>query len=507
MNTVENQEDLNKALLSACDVFSNEAEQLECRDYILTILFLKFVTDIWQAQYQNYQKTYGDNVAMVDETMNEECFVLPEKANFYSIQKMLNDRKEDVRCINTALCELEENNENKWYSSFNNISFDNNDLLTDQDKNEKLRCLINNFAKLSVSSESFLLGELNYIGDAYEFLIEHFAKLAEDKFNAFYTPQDVSELITELVGVQEGDEIYDPACRSASLLIKCGKQIEKSNRYYELNGQDADKRIAALARMNLFLHNMQSFQIGSGDSISHPCFIDSNDSVMKEFDVVVSNPPFLMEKWNYQIAENDKFGRFDCGVPPKTKGNYAFVQHMLKSLKAKSGRMAIVVPEGLLFRGAGEAVIRKNLIEDNLLETVISLPKKILYDTVNSAVIMIFKKNKIDHNILFIDASNDFSEGEKFNFLADEDIRKIVLTAKNRKNIRNYAYLATYEDIRKNEFNLNISRYVNASNEDEYIDIMLVRKEREIIKNKIAALEDEMDQCLIKLGLLPKDSR
>src|SRR5690606_34236094 len=218
------------------------------------------------------------------------------------------------------------------------------------------------------------------------------------------------------------------------------------------------------------------------------------------FDIVTANPPFSLDKWGFEEAEHDKFSRFRRGVPPKTKGDYAFILHMIETLKPKSGRMGVVVPHGVLFRGSSEGKIRQQLIEENLLDAVIGLPEKLFYGTGIPAAILIFKKAKSDDKVLFIDASREFKAGKNQNLLSDENILKIIKTYRARENVDKYAYLASFDEIKGNDYNLNIPRYVDTFEEEEEIDLMAVRAEREKLKAQLAELESEMAKYLEELG-------
>jgi type I restriction enzyme M protein len=218
------------------------------------------------------------------------------------------------------------------------------------------------------------------------------------------------------------------------------------------------------------------------------------------FDIVTANPPFSLDKWGHDEAEHDKFSRFRRGVPPKTKGDYAFILHMIETLKPKTGRMGVVVPHGVLFRGSSEGKIRQKLIDENLLDAVIGLPEKLFYGTGIPAAILIFKKEKVDGNVLFIDASREFKSGKNQNQLSEENIAKIVATYKAGENVDKYAYLASLKEIADNDYNLNIPRYVDTFEEEEEIDLMAVRAKREQLKAQLTELETEMAKYLEELG-------
>jgi type I restriction enzyme M protein len=346
------------------------------------------------------------------------------------------------------------------------------------------------------------IGKLDVIGNAYEFLIKQFAADSGRKAGEFYTPPEVSELMAEIVAPKEGDEICDPTCGSGSLLMKCGRRVQienKGSKKYALFGQEAIGSTWALAKMNMFLHGEDNHRIEWGDTIRNPKLLDKEDQ-LKHFDVVVANPPFSLEKWGHGTAEADKFGRFRRGVPPKTKGDYAFILHMVETMKPKTGRMAVVAPNGVLFRGSSEAQIRQKLIEENLLDAVIGLPEKLFYGTGIPAAVLVFRKNKKDKNVLFIDASREFAPGKNQNQLSDENVARIVKTYQARKSVNRYAHMATPEEMKENDYNLNIPRYVDNFEEEAEIDLLAVRVERKTLLKELVDLENQMDGYLKELG-------
>lgn len=236
-----------------------------------------------------------------------------------------------------------------------------------------------------------------------------------------------------------------------------------------------------------------------GDTIRNPKLLDKNGNLML-FDIVTANPPFSLDKWGHDDAEQDKFSRFRRGVPPKTKGDYAFILHMIETLKPKTGRMGVVVPHGVLFRGAAEGRIRQQLIDENLLDAVIGLPEKLFYGTGIPAAILLFRKTKANSNVLFIDASRECKAGKNQNLLTEENIAKVIATYRAGKSIAKYAYLASLEEIKENDYNLNIPRYVDTFEEEEEIDLMAVHTEREQLKAQLNQLEIEMAGYLQELG-------
>jgi type I restriction enzyme M protein len=503
MTTQLKQEDVNKAVWEACDTFRGTVDASVYKDYVLTMLFLKYISDVWQDHYECYKAEYGDEPRLILEMLKNERFVLPDSANFYALHKRRHEAGNGER-IDKALHAIEEANIAKLRDVFQDISFNSNKLGEEAQKNELLRHLLEDFAKDTLDLRPSRVGNLDVIGNAYEFLIKQFAADSGRKAGEFYTPPEISELMAELVAPKGGDEICDPTCGSGSLLMKCGRRIQienKGSKKYALYGQEAIGSTWALAKMNMFLHGEDNHRIEWGDTIRNPKLLDADDR-LKHFDVVVANPPFSLEKWGHGTAEGDKFGRFRRGLPPKTKGDYAFILHMVETMKPKTGRMAVVAPHGVLFRGSSEGVIRQKLVEENLLDAVIGLPEKLFYGTGIPAAILVLRKNKKDKNVLFIDASREFLSGKNQNQLSEAHIAKIIATYQARKSVDKYAYLATPEEMSGNDYNLNIPRYVDTFEEEAEIDLMAVRAEREKLKAELAELEVKMDGYLKELGYL-----
>jgi type I restriction enzyme M protein len=501
MTTQLKQEDVNKAVWEACDTFRGTVDASIYKDYVLTMLFLKYISDVWQDHYERYKAEYGDEPELILEMLKNERFVLPDSANFYALYKRRHEAGNGER-IDKALHAIEEANIAKLRDVFQDISFNSNKLGEEAQKNELLRHLLEDFAKDTLDLRPTRVGNLDVIGNAYEFLIKQFAADSGRKAGEFYTPPEISELMAELVAPKEGEEICDPTCGSGSLLMKCGRRVQIENngsKKYALYGQEAIGSTWALAKMNMFLHGEDNHRIEWGDTIRNPKLLDADDR-LKHFDVVVANPPFSLEKWGHGTAEGDKFGRFRRGLPPKTKGDYAFILHMVETMKPKTGRMAVVAPHGVLFRGSSEGVIRQKLVEENLLDAVIGLPEKLFYGTGIPAAILVLRKNKTDRNVLFIDASREFLSGKNQNQLSEAHIAKIVATYQARQSVDKYAYLATPEEMAGNDYNLNIPRYVDTFEEEAEIDLMAVRAEREKLKAELAELEVKMDGYLKELG-------
>ena len=468
------------------------------------MLFLKYISDVWQDHYDGYKKEYGDEPELIAEMMKTERFVLPEQSNFYALYNRRYEPGNGER-IDMALHALEEANGTKLKdagkSVFQDISFNTDKLGEEKQKNTILKDLLEVFAVADLDLRPSRVGSLDVIGNGYEFLIKNFAASGGQKAGEFYTPPEVSDLISELLDPQAGDSICDPACGSGSLLMKCGRKVVKNHgsKHYALYGQEAIGSTWSLAKMNMFLHGEDNHKIEWGDTIRNPKLLNQNGDLML-FDIVTANPPFSLDKWGHDQAENDPFHRFHRGVPPKTKGDYAFISHMIETLKPVTGRMGVVVPHGVLFRGSSEGKIRQQLIDENLLDAVIGLPEKLFYGTGIPAAILIFKKHKSDDSVLFIDASREYQSGKNQNSLSADNIAKIVATYQERANVVKYAFVASLKDIQDNDYNLNIPRYVDTFEEEAEIDLIAVRNERVQLQSELAALESQMAQYLEELG-------
>lgn len=504
MSNMIDQDRINRVLWGVCDTFRGTISPDTYKDFILTMLFLKYISDVWQDHYDEYQSQYGDEPELIEEMMKNERFVLPRNASFYALYARRNEPGNGER-IDQALHAIEEANGTKLKdggkSVFQDISFNTDKLGEEKQKNSILKQLLEDFTDPELNLKPSRVGGLDVIGNAYEYLIGRFAANSGQKAGEYYTPPEVSDLLAALLDPQPGESICDPTCGSASLLMKCGKWVAQQHhsKNYELYGQEAIGSTWSLAKMNMFLHGEDNHKIEWGDTIRNPKLLDKNANLML-FDVVTANPPFSLEKWGIDDVADDHYGRFRRGLPPKTKGDYAFILHMIETMKPKSGRMGVVVPNGVLFRGASEGKIRQKLIEENILDAVIGLPEKLFFGTGISAAILIFKKSKVDDNVLFIDASREFEPGKNQNQLSAGNIGKIVKTYRNGNNIDKYAYLASLQEIRDNDYNLNIPRYVDTFEEEQEIDLVAVRAERKQLQSELTELEVEMAKYLEELG-------
>ena len=504
MNTKISQDEINSILWKACDSFRGTVDAVNYKDYILVMLFLKFISDVWRDHYAEYEKQYKGDKERILRRMERERFVLPDISSFYYLYEH-REAPNVGELINIALEHLEMVNKKKLLHVFQDVDFNSESRLGNTRKrNHILKNLLEDFNDSRLDLRPSRIGNLDIIGNSYEYLIGRFAAGAGKKAGEFYTPPEVSILMAKLVQPKKGERICDPACGSGSLLLKCASEVGEED--YSLYGQEAINSTWALCMMNMFLHDVNNPRIERGDTLLEPRLLEK-DKLMK-FDVVVANPPFSLDKWGANEAdkEAEKYNRWHRGVPPKSKADYAFISHMVETAIEGTGRVAVVVPHGVLFRGGSEGRIRQALIEENLLDAVIGLPGNMFFGTGIPAAILVFRKDRGKNtDVLFIDASREYEQGKNQNKIrADQEVEKIVATYQQRKTIDKYSYLASRDEIKENDFNLNIPRYVDTFEEEDEIDLMAVRRERIKLQQQLAELENEMEGYLKELGFSKK---
>lgn len=501
-------EDINRIIWQACDTFRGVIDPSQYKDYILVMLFLKYVSDTYTEKYEVHLKQYDGDIARAQRAMASERFIVPENSHFDALYDKRNESNIG-ELIDIALADLEEANREKLTSSdgagiFRNISFNSSNLGDKKDKNARLKNLLTDFNKLDLRP-SALAGQ-DVLGDTYEFLISNFASDAGKKAGEFFTPAQVSTLLAKLTKSKPGARIYDPTLGSGSLLIKAGKEVGSNN--FSLYGQEANGSTWALAVMNMFLHGFDHASIRWGDTLRNPKHTEG-DNLMK-FDTVVANPPFSLDKWGQEEAESDRYNRFNRGLPPKSKADWAFILHMIESAYEDTGKVGVVVPHGVLFRSGAEGRIRERVIKDNLLDAVIGLPANLFFGTGIPAAILIFNKGKEKRtDTLFIDASQEYISGKNQNVLSDAHIERIVATySQFRVNElqpgvieEKYSYVATLNEMEENEFNLNIPRYVDTFEEEAEIDITEVQTEISKLESELESVQEKMRDYLKVLNL------
>lgn len=497
------QEHLNKVLWNAADSSRTSLDAAVYKDYVLAMLFFKYLSDLSKKEYLQLQERFGNDEVRIKEKMRSARFFLPIDSSFdyiYSVHEKDNIGEE----LNKVMHRIEENNKEKLDGIFSGLDFNSESILGKvEQRNKMIRHLIDDFHKIDLSSIND-----DIIGNAYMYMIGQFGSQAGKKAGEFFTPRHVSRLLSKLAQPREGARICDPACGSGGLLLLAGEEIEKKgSKNYALYGQESTGSTYQLARMNMFLHGKDSARVEWGDTLNNPLLVE-DDRLMK-FDLVIANPPFSLKKWGAENAENDKYNRFYRGLPPKNKGDFAFISHMIETAKPKSGKVAVVVPHGVLFRGGAEGKIRQSLVEENIVDAVIGLPAGLFQTTGIPVAIIILDRSReeggINENIkdvLFIEASKEFMLGKVQNILSEENIEKIYQTYANREEINKFSRKVQPAEIKENEYNLNISRYVDAFEDDEDIDINANISALKKLEPELINLEKQMEGHLRKLNIL-----
>lgn len=495
------QEELNKTLWSAADSSRSNVDGGVYKDYALTMLFFKYLSDLNKKRHAEYKERFGSDEKRIEEKMKLDRFYLPPKSSFdYIYGKIEEDNVGEE--INKALHRIEDSNKEKLDGIFS-VDFNSESILGKlEQRNKMLRHLIQDFAKIDLTDA----GD-DVIGNAYMYMIERFGTDAGKKAGEFFTKAEVARLVAMLAEPKEGDRISDPACGSGGLLLLAGEEIEKQgSKNYALYGQESTGSTYQLARMNMFLHGKDSARLEWGDTLNNPLLVE-NDQLM-HFDRVVANPPFSLKKWGAEHAESDKYNRFWRGVPPKDKGDFAFITHMIETAKPKTGRVVVIVPHGVLFRGGAEGKIREQLIKENIIDTVIGLPAGLFQTTGIPVAILVIDRsrekggeNEKKKDVLFIEASKEFKQGKAQNLLSEENITKIFDTYRKRKDVEKFSRKVKFDEIEENDFNLNITRYVDTFEEETPVDIKANLKELAELEPELQKLEKQMVDYLKKLGI------
>lgn len=427
------------------------------KQYIFPLLFFKRICDVYDEECQNAVKQYGEEALEWDEIHK---FVVPKCHHWKNVRSI----SENVgTAIINAFRAIEKANVEKLQGVFGNAPWTNKKRLPDK----LLKDLIEHFSSKTLSIENCPEDEL---GQGYEYLIKKFADDSGHTAQEFYTNRTVVHLMTEMLKPQSNEFVYDPTCGSAGMLISCIAYLKDKKqewRNVKLYGQEVNQLSSAIARMNLFLHDIKDFEICNDDTLKNPGFIEKGK--LKQFDLVLANPPYSIKQWDRAAFESDKYGRNTLGTPPQGRADYAFLQHILASLDTKTGRCAILFPHGVLFRDE-EKDLRTELVKSDLLEAVIGLGPNLFYNSPMEACIMICRTNKTPENrgkVLFINAVKEVTRKNAESFLEDEHITKIANAYDDYESIPGFAKKATIKDIENNGYSLSIPLYVNEQTEQK----------------------------------------
>ncbi len=488
---------LESHLWEAANILRGPVDAADFKTYVFPLLFFKRISDVHDEEYQ---------VALEESGGDEEYALFPQN---YGFQVPEDCHWQDVRTVTTnvgqalqkAMRGIERANPETLYGIFGDAQWTNKERLSDA----LLRDLIEHFSRISLGNQ---VAQADILGQSYEYLIKKFADLTNKKAGEFYTPRSVVRLMVNILDPREGEFIYDPACGTGGMLLEAIHHIREQHGdtrtlWGKLFGQEKNLTTSAIARMNLFLHGAADFQIVRGDTLRQPAFFSGDN--LATYDCVIANPPFSLEKWGEEVWSSDPWGRNFAGMPPAKSGDYAWVQHMIKSMAPATGRMAVVLPHGVLFRMAKEGQIRKKILNLDLLEAVIGLGPNLFYGTGLAACILVFRQRKAKerrNKVLIIDASREFKTGRAQNELLPDHVERIHGWYRDFKDIDGVARVVTLEEIAANDHNLNIPRYVEPQVTQEVLSVEEAMERLKESALSAFAAEERLIAILKREGLL-----
>ena len=428
------------------------------KQYIFPLMFFKRICDVYDEETEKALNEYGDDIELYTEE-ELHTFIIPKGRHWNDVRKVT----EDVgRAIVTAFKEIEKANGEVMTGIFGDGAWTNKNRLPDR----LLKDLLEHFSSKSLTLANCPEDEL---GNGYEYLIKQFADDSGHTAQEFYTNRTVVHLMTEILQPQSGESVYDPTCGSAGMIISCIAHLKANGqewRNIQAYGQEINQLTCAIGKMNLFLHGVEDFHIVNDDTLKNPAFIENGQ--LKQFDIVLANPPYSIKQWDRVAFENDKYGRNFLGTPPQGRADFAFFQHIIKSMKPDTGRCAILFPHGVLFRDE-ENDMRKKLVDSDLLECIIGIGKNLFYNSPMEACIIICRTNKPSNNkgkVLFINAKNELIRKNSQSYLEESHIQKISSVYHNFVEVDCFSAIATIDEIRKNDNKLSIPLYVTSEKDD-----------------------------------------
>ncbi len=495
--TLINLKDLEAHLWHAAHIITGPIDASDYKTYIFPILFFKRICDVYDEEFDEAMEQVGD--AEIAKSAMFHRIQIPEGCHWKDAFAKTKDIGQGLK---NAFHGIELANP-KLHGIFGDASWTNKERLPD----DLLNALLNHFNKVNLGVTSVRDDDM---GRAYEYLIKRFADKANKKAGEFYTPRTIVRLMVNILHPKAGESVYDPACGTGGMLLETIHHVKENGgdpRLLRIKGQEKNLTTEAIARMNLFLHGQEDFYIVRGDTLRDPKFL-LNDR-LESFDCVIANPPFSLKEWGYDLWANDPYGRQQYGLAPKTNGDFAWVQHMFASLN-NTGRMAVVLPHGVLFRGGAEGKIRMQLLKENRIEAIIGVAPNLFYGTGIPACILVLRKFRPlahkDH-LLIINAEEVFTKGRAQNTLSNDQADSVYDIYRSQEQqgptaqeIEGVARWVPLSEIEENDFNLNIARYVQKPLVEETITVEEALKD---FQQKLAALEqaeDELEALLIKEG-------
>jgi type I restriction enzyme M protein len=488
---------LESHLWEAANILRGPVDAADFKSYVFPLLFFKRLSDVHDEEYETALEQFDGDVesALFPENYG---FQIPDGCHWQDVRKVVSNVGQ---ALQNALRGIEQANQHTLYGIFGDAQWTNKDRLSDP----LLLDLFEHFSQLSLGNRA---AKADVLGQSYEYLIKKFADATNKKAGEFYTPRSVVRLMVKILDPRQGESIYDPTCGTGGMLLEAIHHVQETHGdvrtlWGKLYGQEKNLTTSAIARMNLFLHGAADFQIVRGDTLRKPAFFSSDN--LATFDCVIANPPFSLEKWGEEKWINDEYGRNFAGMPPAKSGDYAWVQHMIKSMAPKTGRMAVVLPHGALFRMGKEGEIRKKILGMDLLEAVIGLGPNLFYGTGLAACILVFRQKKLKdrkNKVLIVDASNEFKTGRAQNEQLPEHVERIHGWVSDYTDVEGIARLVTLDDIANNDHNLNIPRYVEPKVNQEVLTVEdAMNRLRESAEAAFAA-ENALVRLLKAEGLL-----
>ena len=488
---------LESHLWEAANILRGPVDAADFKTYVFPLLFFKRISDVHDEEHQAALKTYAgdEESALFPENYR---FQIPKGCHWRDIRKVTSNVGQ---ALQTAMRNIEQANPQTLYGIFGDAQWTNKERLSDA----LLRDLLEHFSQISLGNQA---AKTDILGQAYEYLIKKFADATNKKAGEFYTPRAVVRLMVNILDPKEGESIYDPTCGTGGMLLEAIQHVQEKkgdvrSLWGKLYGQEKNLTTAAIARMNLFLHGAADFQIVRGDTLRNPAFFSGDN--LATFDCVIANPPFSLEKWGDEVWASDPYGRNFAGMPPPKSGDFAFVQHMIKSMAAKSGRMAVVLPHGALFRAGKEGEIRKKILGMDLLEAVIGLGPNLFYGTTLAACILVFRQNKAKERkgkVLILDASKEIKVGRAQNELLPEHIDRIYKWVERFTDVEGTARIVSINEIAENDHNLNIPRYVEPKSTEKTVTVEEAMRQLKASAEAAFAAENRFINLLKKEGLL-----
>ena len=450
-----NQKSLEKYLWGAATALRGTIDAGDYKQYIFPLLFFKRISDVYDEEFEKALAESNGDMEFAAFAENHH-FQIPEGAHWNNVRETTFNIGQ---VIQNSMRAIEQANPNKLHGIFGDASWTNKERLTDA----MLNNLIEHYSQQKLDLSSVPDDKL---GNAYEYLIKEFADDSGHTAAEFYTNRTVVKLMTMIMNPQPGETVYDPTCGSGGLLLNCALHLKDEGKEYrtlKLYGQEINLLTSAIARMNMFMHGIEEFDIVRGDTLTNPGLLVNDE--LKKFNVILANPPYSISQWNDKSFQNDPYGRNIWGSPPSGCADYAFQQHIHKSLDAQNGRAAILWPHGILFREM-EKSMRAEMIKTDVVDCVIGLGPNLFYNSPMEASILVCDKNKSHkrkNNILFIDALNEVKRQNNYSFLTEEHINKIHSTYREFKEIQGFSRILSKEDVLENDSNLKVSKYIRSS--------------------------------------------